>query len=173
MTSASTPKGSTGISAESSKDRIIRILRLNSTLIAFIVLWVALSFATPYFLTVDNILNILLQASNIGIMAVGMTLVVIAAEIDLSVGAVEALAGSVAAVLLVNLGMPTVIAFVGAIGVGILAGFIIGFFTSRFGIPSFITSLGMMSIARGFALLMTNGKAVYGLSEPFNDVILP
>ena len=83
------------------RQTIISFIRKNSTLIVLLLLWAGLSVASNHFLTSENILNILLQASNIGIMACGMTLVIIAAEIDLSVGSVEALAGSVAAVLMV------------------------------------------------------------------------
>ncbi len=135
-----------------------------------ILLWVGLSVASPHFLTKDNILNILLQASNIGIIAWGMTLVIIAAEIDLSVGSVEALAGSTAAVLMVTLKMPAVIGILGALAAGLVSGMIAGFFTSRVRIPSFITTLGMMSVARGFALIMTGGRAVYDLPDIFKFI---
>ncbi len=145
--------------------RLLRIIRLNSTLIAFVLLWAGLSIASPYFLTVENVLNILLQSANIGIMAAGMTLVIVAAEIDLSVGAIEALAGSTMAVIIINLGMPAGIGILGGLAIGMLAAMISGFFTARFRIPSFVTTLGMLGIARGFALIMTNGRAVYGLPE--------
>jgi ribose/xylose/arabinose/galactoside ABC-type transport system permease subunit len=150
--------------------RLLRIIRLNSTLIAFVLLWAGLSIASPYFLTVENVLNILLQSANIGIMAAGMTLVIVAAEIDLSVGALEALAGSTAAVIIVNLGMPAGIGILGGLLIGMLAAMISGFFTARFHIPSFVTTLGMLGIARGFALIMTNGRAVYGLPEVFKFI---
>lgn len=147
-----------------------RFIGKNSSLIVLLLLWAALSFASPHFFTSENVLNILLQASNIGIMACAMTMVIIAAEIDLSVGSVEALSGSVAAVLMVNYGLPAIIGILGALFAGALAGIISGFFTSRVKIPSFVTTLGMMSIARGFALIMTNGRAVYDLPDLFKFI---
>jgi ribose/xylose/arabinose/galactoside ABC-type transport system permease subunit len=153
-----------------SRQTIISFIRKNSTLIVLLLLWVGLSVASNHFLTSENILNILLQASNIGIMACGMTLVIVAAEIDLSVGSVEALAGSVAAVLMVNFKQPAVIGILGALLAGLTAGAINGFFTSKVRIPSFIATLGMLSIARGFALIMTGGRAVYDLPEVFKFI---
>ncbi|MFC2043142.1 ABC transporter permease [Chloroflexota bacterium] len=170
MTSISNSEGTTTERETRFFNRLLTIIRANSSLIALVLLWLGLSFASPYFFTVNNILNIFLQSSNIAIMAAGMTLVIIAAEIDLSIGAVEALAGSVAAVLIINLGAPTFLGLLGGIAIGMFAGSISGFFTARFGMPSFVTTLGMLSIARGAALLMTNGRAVYGLPDAFKFI---
>jgi ribose/xylose/arabinose/galactoside ABC-type transport system permease subunit len=153
-----------------SRQTIIPFIRKNSTLIVLLVLWAGLSVASTHFLTSENILNILLQASNIGIMACGMTLVIIAGEIDLSVGSVEALAGSIAAVLMVNFQQPAVIGILGALFAGLVVGAINGFFVSKVRIPSFIATLGMLSIARGFALILTGGRAVYDLPEAFKFI---
>ncbi len=149
---------------------VLRFLRKNSTLAVLILLWVGLTLASPHFLTTDNMLNILLQASNIGIMAWAATMVIVAAEIDLSIGSIEALAGSTAAVIMVTFKMPAVVAILGALAAGIASGAIAGFFTSKVGMPSFITTLGMLSIARGAALLVTGGRAVYGLSDMFKFI---
>jgi ribose/xylose/arabinose/galactoside ABC-type transport system permease subunit len=149
---------------------LLKFLRKNSTFAVLVLLWVGLTFASPHFLTTDNVLNILLQASNIGIMAWGMTMVIIAAEIDLSVGSVEALAGSTAAVIMVTLNLPPLIGILGALAAGLVSGAIAGFFTSKVGMPSFITTLGMLSIARGAALLVTGGRAVYGLPDMFKFI---
>jgi ribose/xylose/arabinose/galactoside ABC-type transport system permease subunit len=156
--------------AQLRQELVIRYIRKNSTLIILLFLWIGLSIASPYFLTSENILNILLQTSNIGIMACGMTLVIVAAEIDLAVGSIEALAGSAAAVLMVNYKLPSEVGILGALLVGLVAGLISGFFTSRIRIPSFISTLGTMSIARGFALIMTGGRAVYDLPEVFKFI---
>jgi ribose/xylose/arabinose/galactoside ABC-type transport system permease subunit len=156
--------------ANSKKQRTLQFIRKNSTLFVLLTLWITLSFLSPHFLSQENILNILLQASNIGIMACGMTLVIITAEIDISVGAIEALAGSAAAVLMVNFDMPPLVGILGALVSGAVAGGISGFFTSRIRIPSMISTLGMMGIARGFALIMTNGRAVYDLPELFKFI---
>jgi ribose/xylose/arabinose/galactoside ABC-type transport system permease subunit len=170
MTGSMETKISTPGRTQPSRQTIISFIRKNSTLIVLLLLWVGLSVASNHFLTSENILNILLQASNIGIMACGMTLVIVAAEIDLSVGSVEALAGSVAAVLMVNFKQPAVIGILGALLAGLTAGAINGFFTSKVRIPSFIATLGMLSIARGFALIMTGGRAVYDLPEVFKFI---
>ena len=153
-----------------SRRDVLLFLRKNSTLMVLVLLWVGLTIASRHFLTTDNILNILLQSSNIGIIACGETMVIIAAEIDLGVGSVEALAGSVAAVLMVNYKMPTVVAIVAALAAGVLTGAVVGFFTSRVRIPSFITTLSMLSIARGVALILAGGRAVYGLPDLFKFI---
>lgn len=149
---------------------VVGFVRKNSTLVVLVILWAGLTIASPHFLTVDNILNILLQASTIGIMACGMTMVIVAAEIDLSVGSVEALAGSLAAVLMVTYKLPAVIGILGALISGLASGAIAGFFTSRVRMPSFITTLGMLSIDLGLALIVTGGSAVYGLPDLFKFI---
>ena len=110
-------------------------------------------------MTVRNLLNVGRQVSLLGIMAVGMTFVLISREIDLSVGAVYALAGLMAGMLIVagwNLWVAILIGLL--IGVGI--GAINGLLSTYALLPSFIATLGMMSVVRGAALLITNGEAV-------------
>ena len=170
MTESIDVKVTVGARLRINGQKVLRFLRKNSTFAVLILLWAVLTIASPHFLTKDNILNILLQASNIGIMAWAMTLVIIAAEIDLSVGSIEALAGSTAAVFMVTLKLPVVFAILGALAVGILSGAIAGFFTSKIGMPSFITTLGMLSIARGAALIVTGGRAIYGLPNLFKFI---
>jgi ribose/xylose/arabinose/galactoside ABC-type transport system permease subunit len=89
-----------------------------STAIPLVLIWIGLSFASPYFLTVDNISNIFLQASALGLIAGGMTIALIAAEIDLSVGSVVALTGSLVALLMVKYGVPWPLAVLLALIVG-------------------------------------------------------
>lgn len=128
------------------------------------------------FPTGKNILNILNQSAIVGIMALGMTIVIISKGIDLSVGSVLALAGVVAASLsqteaasikvFDNLGaLPIPIAILAALGVGTLCGLISGSFIAYTGIPAFISTLGMMTIARGAVFLYTKGQPVSKLSE--------
>jgi ribose/xylose/arabinose/galactoside ABC-type transport system permease subunit len=116
-----------------------------STLIPLVLLWIALTIASPYFLTFDNAVNVLLNAAPLALIAGGMTLTLIAAEIDLSVG--------------------SVVALVGAIGAGAVVGVVNGWFTTRLGMPSFVATLAMLGIARGVALLITQGKPIYGLPD--------
>jgi inositol transport system permease protein len=123
-----------------------------------------------------NILNILNQSAIVGIMALGMTLVIISKGIDLSVGSVLALAGVVAASLtqipeasikvFENLGpQPIVIAILAAVAVGTLCGAISGSLIAFTGIPAFISTLGMMTVARGVVFLYTQGQPVSKLSD--------
>lgn len=151
-------------SVESSRGlgkRLRKLLSARETgvFIALLLMGIFLSQATPAFLTVRNLLNVGRQISLLGIMAVGMTFVLIAREIDLSVGSIYALAGLVTGMLIVggwNLWL--------AIGAGLLLGALIGLINgglSTYGLlPSFITTLGMLSVARGVALLITNGQPV-------------
>ncbi len=163
-------KSAIGMSTQEKWREINRIVRKNSTLIVLLLFWSALSVVSPNFLTQGNFLNILLQASNLAIISWGMTLVILLGEIDIAVGSVEALAGSVAAVLMVIYKMPTSVGILGAIVAGLLAGAFTGFLVARFRIPSMIVTLGMASIARGLALILTNGTAVYDL-PPFFQFI--
>lgn len=142
-------------------DRVKKILSARETgvLIALLLMCIILSQLAPAFLSVRNLLNVGRQISLLGIMAVGMTFVLIAAEVDLSVGSIYALAGLVAGMLIVS-GW----GLLPAIAVGLVAGAVIGFingFVSTYGmLPSFITTLGMMSVIRGAALVITDGQPV-------------
>jgi ribose/xylose/arabinose/galactoside ABC-type transport system permease subunit len=136
-----------------------------STLIPLVLLWIALTIASPHFLTFDNAVNVLLNAAPLALIAGGMTLTLIAAEIDLSVGSVVALVGSLAALLSVNFGAPWPLVLVGALAAGAVVGVINGWFTTRLGMPSFVATLAMLGIARGVALLITQGKPIYGLPD--------
>jgi len=89
-----------------------------STLIPLVLLWIALTIASPHFLTFDNAVNVLLNAAPLALIAGGMTLALIAAEIDLSVGSVVALVGSLAALLSVNFGVPWPLVLLGALAAG-------------------------------------------------------
>ena len=145
------------------------ILWRGGPLIALILLSVFLSFATPYFLTVSNLTNVVRQSSITAILAVGQTLVIIMAGIDLSVGAIAALSACVAAVLMtqqvniagitfgpIDLWLGILIALV----VGILCGMLNGFIVNKGRIPDFIATLGTLAIFRGVALLITGGLPV-------------
>lgn len=127
-----------------------------------------LSATTESFLTTQNILTILLQISVIGIVAVGQTMVMITAGIDLSVGSVVGLSGVVASLLMASLGWPVPVAVLGGVGAGVVAGGVNGLLVTGLKIPPFIATLGMMSIARGAALLLSGGVAVHGAPPGFD-----
>ena len=133
--------------------------RETGVFIALILMSIFLSFATDSFLTVKNLLNIGRQVSLLGIMAIGMLYVLISKEIDLSVGATYALAAIVTGILIVQQ-WPLWLTILIGLGVGLLVGLLIGVVSTYGQLPSFITTLGMMSVIRGAALLITDGKPV-------------
>ncbi len=128
--------------------------------VALAALCVAMSLASPYFLTVRNILNILRQFSLIAILAVGEGLIIITAGIDLSVGALVGMTACVGAWVALA-GAPPSVTLLVILGSGTLAGFANGLLVTRVGIAPFIATLGMMSVARGVSLLITLGSPIH------------
>ena len=133
------------------------------SLVVLVALCVALSFLSPYFLSVSNLLNILLATATIGVLAIGATFVISAAGLDLSLGSVLGLSAVAGAFLVERLGLPWFFAIPGCMAAGALAGYINGQLITRAAIPAFIVTLGMLGIARGAALVISDGQAIYGL----------
>ncbi len=153
----------------STKELFAHYGRQFGTLIGLIGLCLVLWILTPYFLTVSNLLNVAQQISIIAIIAVGMTFVIITAGIDLSVGSVLAFSGMViGSVLQAGVALPIAI-FVGLF-VGGLSGIVNGVLITYGRLPPFISTLGMMSVARGAARLITKGRPISGFSESFRDL---
>lgn len=138
---------------------------LSGLLGLIVVLWIL----TPHFLTVSNLLNVAQQATIIAIIAVGMTFVIITGGIDLSVGSVLAFAGVVMASALQS-GVPLPLALLIGLGVGLLCGVTNGLLITIGRLPPFIATLGMMSVARGAALMFTEGRPISGFSESFRSI---
>ncbi|WP_245412965.1 ABC transporter permease [Oceaniradius stylonematis] len=138
-----------------------RILTAKETgvLLALIVMCAFLALATESFLTTTNLLNVGRQVSLLGIMAVGMTFVLVAGEIDLSVGSTYALAGLGTGMLIVA-GWALAPALVAGLLIGAAIGLVNGFLSTYGRLPSLIATLGMLSIVRGTALLITGGQPV-------------
>ncbi|WP_203248894.1 ABC transporter permease [Sporosarcina beigongshangi] len=132
-----------------------------SVIIAFLIIFIAASIISPRFLDINNQFNILMQVSIIGIIALGMTVVMISGGIDLSVGSVLALTG-VMTVLALNASGSILIAILVAFAVGIFAGFLNGLMVAKGKIASFIATLGMMAAARSIALYIANGGSISG-----------
>jgi len=145
---------------------IIHYGRQFGTLLGLIGLCVVLWILTPHFLTVSNLLNVAQQTSINAIIAVGLTFVIITAGIDLSVGSILAFSGVVLASAL-QAGCPIPLALLVGLAVGMACGLVNGVLISFGRIPPFISTLGMMSVARGSALLYTGGRPVSGFSESF------
>jgi len=156
------------------------LLKKLQPLIALIVLVLALALLSDRFLTFANERNILLQISVNLCLSIGMTLVILTGGIDLSVGAMLALAGGVAAGLLKNgltlkaLGVMLQVTPFGAMVAGIAVGFALGLFNgiviTRFRLPPFVATLGMLSIARGLTMLWTGGFPITDLGPQFGFI---
>jgi ribose transport system permease protein len=131
-------------------------------LVGLILLCVFLSLATDSFLSVRNALNILDQITVLGIMAVGMTFVILIGGIDLSVGSVLALAMMVMGWLANVMGLPLPVAILFALLAAGLCGMVSGVLITSFQVPPFIATLAMMSVARGLANMITDGQQIVG-----------
>ncbi len=150
------------------------------SLIALAVMVVFLSVKSDNFLTVPNGMNILLQISVNLCLSIGMTLIILTGGIDLSVGAMLALSGAVAAGLLKNgltlawLGVQLQFTAFGAVLAGIAVGLALGWFNgmaiTRFKLPPFVATLGMLSIARGLTMLWTGGFPITRLGPEFGFI---
>lgn len=133
---------------------------------SLIALCVVIAVLEPKFLSPGNLAGVVRQTAVITIMAVGMTLVIVAGGIDLSVGSMMALAGVTGAFVMVA-GGPTPVGVLVSVAVGALCGLLNGGAAAALGIPPFIVTLGAMGIYRGLALLVTDGKSVVGLPASF------
>jgi ribose transport system permease protein len=151
------------------RPRIASQARRLGTLAGLIALCVLLWILTPHFLTTSNLLNVLEQTAINAVIAVGMTFVIISGGIDLSVGSLVALAGVVLATLL-HEGTPVVVAIAAAIAAGAFFGSLNGLAITWGRLPPFIATLGMMSVARGCALLFTDGRPVSGFEAGFRAI---
>ncbi len=145
------------------------ILRSDATqkLLAFaglIVIFAVFSVLSPYFLTKDNVLGILLATGVNGVLALGVTFVIITGGIDLSVGTVMTLSAVMTGVAITNAGLPIPVGIVAGLATGMICGLVNGLVIARMRVPPFIATLGMMMIARGLSLVISGVKPIY-----FND----
>jgi ribose transport system permease protein len=153
---------------------LIRVRTLNlrelfqrfGLVVSFLLLCVALSLLSDRFLTLNNVVNVLRQSTINGIIAIGMTYVILTAGIDLSVGAVLALCTVVTADLLQK-GMPVPLAVIVGLGLGGGLGLVSGLIITKARVPPFVTTLGMMTVGRGLALTYTQGRPITGLPDVF------
>ncbi len=138
--------------------------RAAGTLAGLLALCTALWIASPYFLTTTNLVNVVEQSAIIGVLAVGMTFVILTGGIDLSVGSLVALTGIVFG-LAVQQGVPAGLAALVAFAAGSLCGVVNGLLVTAGRLPPFIATLGMMSVARGAALVLSDGRPISGFGE--------
>lgn len=130
---------------------------------AFLLLFIFYSISSPRFLRISNFINIAKQSSGLAIISWGMTLAMITGGVDLSAGSVVALVSVVTAMLLKEFSLG--FALFGGIMVSVIIGLIDGIIIGKFKLPAFIITVGMMQIARGCALTLTNGKPIFGLGS--------
>lgn len=133
------------------------------SLVVLIGLVVLMSILSPVFLSLSNFFNIMLATTTVGILAIGATFVISAAGIDLSLGSVLGFSSVVGASLVVYGGLPWPFAIFGCLAAGMAAGFVNGLTVAIARVPAFIVTLGMMGMARGMALIISNGQGIYGL----------
>ena len=126
-----------------------KFLANNGALVGLLVLCLALFIATPDFLTGPNLVNIGIQVSTVAVLAFGMTFVIVAGGIDLSVGSVAALSAMVSSWMYVGSGLPGWMALLAGLATGLLVGIVNGLASAYGKLPSFIATLAMLSVARG------------------------
>ena len=135
--------------------------------LSLIVLFVALALASPHFLTSTNLEAVVRQTAVINIMSLGMTIIIIAGGIDLSVGAILAMSGVLGAMAM-QAGAPVTVGILTGIVAGLVWGAVNGFLTTRLRIAPFIVTLGTLGIVRGLTLIITNGLPVHGVPQSFS-----
>lgn len=176
MASATTSKALNRIG---SREWLHTFLRKYAIVVIFAIMCLAMSLMTKAFYQPNNLVNVVRQISVVGLIAIGVTMVIITTGIDLSSGSVLALAAVIAASLgqqpdwhdakYPGISLPLIVPILAALLIGLSAGAINGSLISRFKIPPFIATLGMMTVARGAALLYSN-RPVSGLTDTYNFI---
>ena len=136
--------------------------------LALIVMFIVYSVASPYFLTTQNITNVLVQSAPLLILATGQTFALLMGGLDLSQGSIISLVSVVTATVMMNYGI--VPGALLGIGSGILVGLVNGFLVGRARIQPFIVTLGMLYIVAGLALVVSDGSTIFGLPRPDVDI---
>ncbi|MFZ4658219.1 MAG: ABC transporter permease [Caldilineaceae bacterium] len=166
-------------SKEANRAWLSAFVRKYAIVLIFIAMFIAMALLTDAFLSPRNLLNIVRQISVVGLIAIGVTMVIITTGIDLSSGSVLALSAVIVASLaqqpdwhdakFPGLELPLIVPILAALLVGAACGWVNGALIAGFRIPPFIATLGMMTIARGFALIYSN-RPVSGLTDSFNYI---
>ena len=149
------------------KNKVASMVSKYGIYIVFIIIFMGLSLANKAFFTRNNLLNIVKQGSIVSIVAIGQTMCLITGGLDLSSGSIMAFAGVTSATygLIESTNFP--VAILCALGVGTICGLLNGIIISYGDVPAFIATLGMQLIVGGMALLITNAKPVFGLSDTY------
>jgi inositol transport system permease protein len=181
ISAASSPKATpfSVVARHATGDKARAVISQYGIFLIFGVMLIVASFLSPAFLTTTNIVNVIRQMSIIGLIALGVTGVIVSGGIDLSSGSVVGAACVVAASLAqlpdrafypAIAGSPVVLAILAGCGAGALAGLINGLLVAKTGIPPFIATLGMYTAARGAAMLYTTGRPLSHLSDAYNVI---
>ena len=144
-----------------------KFLGRHSPLVILAGLCVIVAVLSPEFRTAGNLQNVAYRTAVVGIIATGQILVILTAGIDLSVGSVAALSGILACLLMKSYGVSVVLGIAAGTGLGLTCGVINGVLTAKGGIPPFIVTLGMMMVARGVSLLLSDAKSISVLLDSF------
>ena len=134
-----------------------------------LILAIALSLLSPYFLTKNNLFNVLDQSVVIGIVAVGMTFVILTGGIDLSVGSVAGLTGIILGLTVQSFSLPVAIAvaLLSGAGIGLISGVLIAYF----GLAAFVVTLGMMAIGRSLAYILSGQTAISNIPSSMSSIV--
>lgn len=132
----------------------------NGALVGLVILCLALFIATPRFLTAANLVNVGIQVSTIAVMAFGLTFVIVAAGIDLSVGSVAALSAMVSSYWVSTANLPDGMSIIIGLLVGAACGWVTGAMSAFGKLPTFIASLAMLTIVRGLTLVISDGRPI-------------
>jgi ribose transport system permease protein len=153
------------------RNAFVEIVRANlGIMIVIVIIGLILSFLSPVFLTPNNLRTVLLEISTNTYIALGMTLVMILGGIDLSVGSIVAMSGTLTVGFMVLNHQPMWLAAILGLGMGAAIGLINGLVVAFFKIPSFIVTLGMLNVARGVAYVYSGGRSTRMMNPAFTGV---
>jgi ribose/xylose/arabinose/galactoside ABC-type transport system permease subunit len=160
----------TGDNQEKGSINLKHLVSEYGIILALLLIMILLTFLTPSFLTVSNFLNLGRQVSINAILAIGLTFVILAKGIDLSVGSILAFSGIVAASFATGPDANILLAVLTGLGAGLLLGFINGFVIAKWSVAPFIVTLGMMAVARGLTFIFNDGRPISGLDKGFLQI---
>ena len=142
------------------RTQLTTLLGQNGAFVALLLLGAVMALLSPVFLSTQNLLNIGVQAAVVAILAFGQTFVIVSAGIDLSVGSVAALSSIVTAYMATTSGVDPFLAILLGVLTGVACGFVSGILVAYGRLPAFIATLAMLSIARGLALVISDGVPI-------------
>ena len=139
---------------------VVFMLKSNIGIISVMfIIAIGLTLLTPKFMTVNNVISVLRQISNNVFLALGMTMVIILGGIDLSVGSIVAMSGTLTVGFMVNNGLPMAAAIAAGLLLGAVVGLVNGIIVATFKVPAFIVTLATMNIAKGIAYIYSKGQS--------------